>query len=301
MLSGMGRVQADGVRDDGKIAGPASIAVRKPQIQWTRIRHNRWALASAAFLLLVSLVAIFAPLIAPENYAGYDFRHGGAHPQLDLRYLLGSDVSGHSILSLLILGARTTVGMALLATVVAMSVGSLGAGATTASVPSWIKALAIFVAEAAATLPFLPLLLVLAAYVSGGNPWSIGLLFGLAGAPSVMVMLIRNAGRPRHMIRRQEWNILRLNPATRSGRAARAATLSLITFLVASATVDYLGFGLPASNPSWGNILSSVGAYLQGGYWWWVLFPGLAIGLTVLALNVLGLAIVNAAEAPTSS
>jgi ABC-type dipeptide/oligopeptide/nickel transport system permease subunit len=66
-------------------------------------------------------------------------------------------------------------------------------------------------------------------------------------------------------------------------------TLSVAAFIVTEAFVSYLGFGVNAAyNPTWGNILSNAQNDIAVGNWWWPLFPGLAIVLTVLGINFMG-------------
>lgn len=263
---------------------------------WPLVRLNRRATAALIFLLLVSLVALFAPILSPESFAGFEYHHGGAPPQLDWRYLLGADVYGHSIVAGIISGARTTWGVALLAALVALGLGSLiseGVGQG----PSWLGAGVEFIAQGSLMVSFLPLVVVLAAFEGGGDPWAIGLLLGAVGTPYVVVMLSPDNPsdrKPRRAV--GAFSLLQCRPSTSHGRWIRTATLLLGGFLVTSVTLDFLGFGLPASHPSWGNILSTDLDYLGGGYWWWTLFPGLAIILTLLAVLVLGQSLVESAE-----
>jgi len=284
--------------DSGQLFSPARWANQV----WPALRSSKLVLAAVGFLIFLTVVAIFAPLIAPESYGGYDFMNGGLHPQLDWRYLLGSDVAGHSVLSYVIYGARTTPGIALLATAVALAGG--GTIATLATyAPGWVRSGLLFAVDGATMLPFLPLLLVLAAFAAGGNPWGIAVIFGLVAIPVVVAGLfatapdktrpgaLRSSGRSGWM-----WNLVRLAPRTPEGKVVRLGTLLLSAFIVSSATIDFLGFGLPPSNPSWGNALSTVANYLDAGYWWWLFFPGLAIFNTVLAVNVVGATVVHALE-----
>ena len=69
-----------------------------------------------------------------------------------------------------------------------------------------------------------------------------------------------------------------------------ATTLNIAAFIVVEASIDYLGAGVVYPNASWGNILSEAQNYLITGNWWWATFPGLAIVLTVLAVNFVAMA-----------
>ena len=66
-------------------------------------------------------------------------------------------------------------------------------------------------------------------------------------------------------------------------------TLSIAGVIVGEAFVDYLGYGVdPSKTPTWGNILTAAQDFIIVGNWWWALFPGLAIVLTVLGINFMG-------------
>lgn len=272
---------------------------------WKALLADRAAMVSAAFLLIVVIVAVVAPLIAPETYAGYDFHHGSTRPELNFRYLFGADVNGHSILTAVILGARTTLGVGMLASVCAL-IPAIALAFATKFVPAWLRSSICFIAGVWTMLPFLPLVVVIAAYGAGGNPWWIGLTLGLVAIPWVFKAL-SGLGDVSHnqpdearssSETTRDWNLVRTKPRTVAGRLLRVATLVVSSLVAVSATVDFLGFGLPASNPSWGNALANIVDYFDAGYWWWLMFPGLALSLTLLAINILGRALYYAVESP---
>ena len=67
-----------------------------------------------------------------------------------------------------------------------------------------------------------------------------------------------------------------------------SATLGVAGVIIGEAFVSYLGFGVDLSQPTWGNILSNSLEFITQGNWWWPLFPGLAIVITVLGINFMG-------------
>lgn len=265
---------------------------------FSAVRTNRWGLAALAFLIVLSLIALLAPLLSPESFSGFNYHNGGVSPQLQWRYLLGADVYGHSVLADIILGSRTTWGVAVLATVVAVAGGALIITAIDRG-PSWIREAVGFLSEGGMMLPFLPLVLVLCALEGGGNPWFIGLLMGSIGIPYVVTMtgMRSSVGGSRYESAGWIPALLRYWPSNPTAQWLRTTTLMLAGFLITSTTLDFLGFGVPNTNPSWGNVLSTAMNYLAGGYWWWTLFPGLGICATLVAVTVLGQALVTAVEA----
>jgi ABC-type dipeptide/oligopeptide/nickel transport system permease subunit len=67
-----------------------------------------------------------------------------------------------------------------------------------------------------------------------------------------------------------------------------ATTLNVASFIVVEAAIDFLGAGLKYPDASWGNILASAQTGFSNGNWWWATFPGIALILTVLAVNFIG-------------
>ena len=67
-----------------------------------------------------------------------------------------------------------------------------------------------------------------------------------------------------------------------------AATLAVSAYILAEAALDYLGVGVVPPTPSWGNILAGSQDAFSSGNWWWVVFPGLMLVLTVLSVNFIG-------------
>lgn len=277
---------------------------------WSLLRTDRVAMIAGGFLMLLVIVAIFAPVISPQHYASFDFHQSGARPQLSWQYLFGADVQGHSILMYVILGARTTFGIALLSTIFSV-VGGGFMGMVAGYFKGWIDGVLSYVLDGAFTLPFLPLVLVLIAYTSGGGPWWIVLIFAVIGSLA-MAGAFRKAADVKRCAA-GESTVSRLYGAVsikgysaqlepRSTRAiVRLTVLLLSAFVVTEATVDFLGFGLPPSDPSWGTGLQTVAYYFEAGFWWWLLFPGIALFFTVFAINLLGCRVLLALEAAEAS
>jgi peptide/nickel transport system permease protein len=270
------------------------------------IIHNKVAFAASLFLVFIVLIAILAPLISPETYGGYDRTQGSLHPHIGWRYLLGTDVFGHSMVAYLILGARTTVGIGVLATAIALALGCLG-GIVAGVVGGWLDRVVMTIVDIVLTVPFLVLVFILVAYEGGNDPWSIAVLLGLVGAfcatqllrhacvqemrkPSVSAAKAAGASKTR-VLRRHVLPAL-LAPCV------YAATLLLCALISAEATMDFLGFGVLPETVSWGTVLSLAPAYITGGLWWWYILPGLALVATLLSIALVGNAVTAALEQP---
>ncbi|GEM_PF-5244039 len=251
-------------------------------------------MAAILFLVVISLVAIVAPVITPETYSGYDFTQGSLHPHIGWRYLLGTDVYGHSILMYLILGARGTLMITAGSALVALGVGGITA-MFAAALGSWCRYIFTGVVALAMTLPLFPLALVLVAYVAGGSPWWIMLILGLATAPGVCEHVSNLLDR-RLADRRDD--VALVSGAPVSGivlghvlpdllrRSVGYVALLLITLIGLETTIDFFGLGLRPPDVSWGTALAGASNYFGAGLWWWYLFPGILIFLTTLSLVV---------------
>ena len=276
---------------------------------WRAITRHKLVFAASLFLALVSIIALLAPIITPETYSGFDQTQGGLHPHIGWRYLLGTDVFGHSMVAYLILGARTTVGIGLLATAIALALGGV-VGVAAGVLRGWVDLVVMTVVQVVLTVPFLVLLLILVAYQGGSDPVSVAALFGIVGAFYV-AQLVRN-GCMRE-IRRQSVDAAKASGASGMrillrhvlpglpGSFICAGTLVLTAMMAAEATVDFLGLGVSASTMSWGTALSLSLAYITGGFWWWYVLPGLALVATLLAITIVGNALSTAFTAPPHS
>ncbi len=141
------------------------------ELALARYSQSKSAVLSGAVLLGVCLLAIFGPLISPETFGAFDFHNGGRGPGLDWRYLLGADVYGHSVLADVILGARTTFGIAVIASFVALVIGGL-VGGILGTGESITRTAAGWIIDLGLTLPLFPLMLIWVALGAHGNPWS---------------------------------------------------------------------------------------------------------------------------------
>jgi len=246
-----------------------------------------WTCVSIVFLGVVALLAVIGPIIAPEYHPANSLSlgqvaPGAVHPQLSWSGLLGSDVFGRPILQYVLLGSRATAGVAFLAMLIAIVGGQILTSLSGAET-GWRREVFDFLSDLALIIPFLPLALVLSGFVAGGDPWALAGIYGIVGIPLAYRLLLPPVAG----------TAPRLGPkaAGRAPRVARAASILYVVLLSLTATVDFLGFGLPVSDPSWGNALMGVMVYAGFGYWWWLLFPSLMIFLTILAIAILGSAL----------
>lgn len=255
-----------------------------------------WALSTGRFGLLIAAiitaVAVVARFWTPFNPQRVDI--GGRWAPPGWPHLLGTDGSGRDILSLLMAGAGTTlwvaVGAAVVATVIGVVLAALGA-----LTARWLRESVAVIVDILIAFPVLIIAMMISA-VWGGSLWvviiSVGMGFGVNVArvtrPELRRVLRSDfvlAGRASGLTLPQNlWRHLLPNVAP---VFIVQLSWAMAVAVLAEAGLSYLGFGAPVTEPSWGLLLKDLQAYITV-YPLTVVWPGLAITLTVLGLNLLG-------------
>ncbi|HEV7417720.1 MAG TPA: ABC transporter permease [Tianweitania sediminis] len=280
---------------------------------WTRGLASRpGAGVALALLLVIIAAAVFAPLLAPFN--PYDLT------QLDLfdshlppsfieggspRYLLGTDSQGADLYSLLLYGLRTSFLVGILAVCVSVSIG-LTLGLVSGYARGWPETLIMRMADIQFTFPAMLLALLIGGvgrtFLSAAGQEQMAMLIvvialGISHWPHfarlVRAAVIAEAGKnyvaAARLAGRGHGNILFrqvmpnvLNPVF------VLATLDIAFAIMTEATLSFLGFGMPASQPSLGTLIRIGYNYLFSGEWWIVLFPALLLIVLLVSLTVVG-------------
>lgn len=252
---------------------------------------RRWDLVSVALVLAIVLLALAGPALAPHdpitpvNQAARAAPPSAAHP-------FGLDTFSRDVLSRVLHGARLSIGIAALAVLVALSLGTL-VGTTAALAGGLADAVLMRVTDAALAFPRLLLLLLFAA---AGRPdeLAFAVLIGITGWMTT-ARLVRQ--ETRHLLSTEHvrgarvvgvpWPLL-LRRHLLPGLLPTLAAAGTVAFAVAvplEAALSFLGLGVQPPDASWGNIITGAESRVFV-HWWMVLFPTLAIVLTVLAANV---------------
>jgi peptide/nickel transport system permease protein len=215
-------------------------------------------------------------------------------------FLLGSDSFGRDVFSRLLYGARTSIGLALVATLGAVTIGAL-AGAWAGYRGGWIDESVMRVADFVLVLPVIYVVLVLRAVLPLVLPAStvfllVSWIFVVVGWPFVAkgVRAIVSAERDREYVQAARslgagpGRILihHLIPAC-AGYLVVQATLLLPAFILAEATLSYVGLGFPDPVASWGTMLAETANIGSVARFPWTLAPAAAIFLVVLGTNLL--------------
>lgn len=254
---------------------------------------------------LVALVAaaLLAPLIAPFDPNAQPDIVGLARRAPSLAHPFGTDGFSRDVLSRVLFGARVSLGVATLAVLLSVSVGT-AYGALAGYVGGWVDSVMMRLIDALMAIPrVLLMILALALWGRIALP-TLVLLLGLTGwFGTSRLVRARVRALARHDFtlaaralgarnRRVLWRHILPNALS---PVLVAATLGIGSVIVLEAGLSYLGLGVQPPHASWGNIIHD-GSDSPLRSWWIALFPGLAMLATVLAFNVLGDALHEALE-----
>jgi peptide/nickel transport system permease protein len=254
--------------------------------------------AAAIVLLGIVLAAVFAPLIAPHDPLAVDIRHRLTPPAwMDHgtpEHLLGTDPVGRDLLARMIYGGRVSlvVGVAsvLMSTTIGVLLG-LGAGYFGGRTDWTIMT----IINVMLTFPFVLLALAVIA-VLGASLFNMIIVLGVAGWPiyarvvRAETLAIRErdfvvAGRALGMSHLRL--IFRQIAPNLLSTIVVIATLQVAQVIVLESFLSFLGLGVQPPTPAWGNMLGEGRLYMLNS-WWIATFPGLAIFVTTLAINLMG-------------
>ena len=281
------------------MANSAAVSVKvrkKKEIQFSlvmkRLSKNKLAMAGFVIILILFLLAILSSWIMPYNYDEMNMAERFAGPSL--KHLCGTDEMGRDIFSRLLYGARASLSLGFLATIIStvigMAIGSVvgyfGGMADTVimrlvdilqAIPGILLAIAI---SACLGSGFMNTVIALSI---GGIPMTVRLLRGSIMGVRKMEYLEAaqtiNCSVPRLIIKHILPNSI--SPIIVS------VTMGIGNTILMAASLSYIGLGVQPPTPEWGAMLSAARTYMRD-YSHMVLFPGLAIALVVLSLNMLG-------------
>lgn len=274
----------------------ASVKYRTFMNVWTAFRNNKVGMLGAGIFLFFALVSIFGPMIwsyDPNTY-GTDVMMGPT-----AGHWLGTDDMGRDNLRELIAGARTSLTVGILATVISMFVGTF-VGMISGYFGKFTETILMRFTDIFLVLPWLPLALVLAA-ILGSSIWNIILVIGLTSWPATarIVRAQTLTVKERQFVERaksigaSDWYIMRKHILPNVFPLIFANTVLVSAVAILSETsLSFLGMG-DLSRPSWGMMLHfafASGAASLGDYWFFVP-PGACVVAVVLGFTFVGYAL----------
>ncbi|MBI4330086.1 MAG: ABC transporter permease [Chloroflexi bacterium] len=293
---------------------PLYLQRRLTSFYWARTKKNRLAIPGLAFIILLALVALIGPFFTqdptrvdfnakntpPVGFSIERSRYDAATGKLSSEIIygswehpLGTDDKGRDLLAMIVSGTRVSLQVGLLATGLAILIGTI-VGVSSAYFGGWLDNAIQRFTDVMMTFPFF-LLLVLIVYLFGSNLTFIVIMIGLTGWTGtnrlvrsealslrsrdfVLAARALGASDARIVFRHLIPNVL--------SSIIVIATLSIPGIILAESALSFIGLGDPTVS-SWGLILRTGQATLDTA-WWIAVEPGIMLVLTVLAFNFLG-------------
>ncbi len=294
-------------------AGAPAIAARSPmQLFWRRLRRDKVAMGALGFIIVLIIVAFIAPVIVsiagtpgPKEQSSEALDVFGTPTGPSAEHPFGVDRLGRDVFARTVYGARVSLEVAFIATGIAVLIG-VTIGLIAGFYRGWVDTLLSRMIDVVLAFPILLLGLGLAAACSGAD----GCVGGLVqpGLPVViMVIAIINWTYIARIVRGQVLSLREKEfveaakslGASNSRIIVREVLPNLVAPLIVyssllipanillEAALSFLGVGVAGGTPSWGGMISEA-TNLFPEAWWFMLFPGLALLMTVLAFNLVG-------------
>ncbi len=265
---------------------------------WYYFRENRGAVFGFWIFLAFFFVAVFAPLLAPydptEQYREHllqppFWQEGGSW-----EFILGTDALGRDMLTRLLHGARYSFFVGIVVVVVAAS-GGITVGLLAGFAPKWLDTIIMRIMDVILAFPSLLLALVLVA-ILGPSLLNAMIAIAIVLQPHYVRLTRASVLSERHkdyvtsarVAGAGMWRLMFITvlPNCLAPIIVQAA-LSFSTAILDAAALGFLGMGAQPPTPEWGTMLADAREFILRA-WWVVTFPGIAILVTVLAINLMG-------------
>lgn len=256
--------------------------------------RKKSACLGLSIIILMFIVAIFAPLIATHDPYEINLALQEKLQPPSIEHLLGTDDLGRDVFSRMVYGARISLTVGFVAVGISLLVG-VTLGAISGYYGGWLDIFIMRLVEVVMLFPRLFLIMMLLAFL-GPSIIMVMVIIGLTGWAGLARLV------------RAEFLSLKERDYVQAARALGAsdfriifrhilpnalspvyvsATLGVAGAILIESAISFLGLGVQIPRPSWGNILTSGMHYIESA-WWLMLFPGLAILITVLSYNLVG-------------
>jgi peptide/nickel transport system permease protein len=296
--------------DDAFVSGLAPVAATTPLVVDSPLKRiaraffeDRLAVFGLVLFLVMVLLALFAPLIAPQNpydLAQLDIMDGGQPPGTASfatggTYYLGTDEQGRDMLSAILYGLRISLVVATVSLACALAIG-VTAGMTAAYFGGKVDALIMRVVDLQLSFPAILIALILLAL------WGRGVDKVIIALVIVQWAYYARTVRSSAMVEaRKDYIDAARCLALSHGRIMFhhllpnclpplivVATVQIAQAIALEATLSFLGVGVPITEPSLGLLIANGYDFLLSGRYWVSLFPGIALVVTIVAINLVG-------------
>lgn len=259
---------------------------------WHRLAKNKMAVASALVLVIIILASFAGPYLSAQSYESQNLRLGAVPPHAD--HWLGTDTLGRDLLVRILYGGQISIAVGLCATAVALTIGVLY-GTISGFLGGKVDVFMMRIVDIIFALPFTVFVILLMVFF--GRKFV--LLFAAIGAVQWLTMARIVRGQVMSL-RRQEFIeaaealglsklriIFRHMIPNALGPIIVYATLTVPSVMLLEAFLSFLGLGVQPPMSSWG-VLIKEGADSMEEFPWLLIYPGLALALTLFSLNFLG-------------
>ncbi len=260
---------------------------------WRSLLRDKIVIIMMLFLIAITLAAIFAPVVARGNIVDPDYGVRLSPPFTE-GHIAGTDQLGRDVMSRIIYGARISLLVGSVSVIIAAVVG-VTMGLLAGFYGGWIDSVIMRLVDLHLAFPFILLAL------------TINAIIGL-GVRNIIISLAIAGWVEYARIARGEVLVVREREFTQAARVMGAsngriiwrhifpnittpllvtATLQVAQFIIAEASISFLGFGVQPPTPAWGSMISE-GFQNIFNAWWLITLPGIALALVVLAVNLVG-------------
>ncbi|MBC7610809.1 MAG: ABC transporter permease [Polaromonas sp.] len=257
-----------------------------------RLVRRRGAMLGLAIVIIFVLMAVFAPVISPQDPLQTSWSAVRKAPSA--QYLFGTDEIGRDVLSRVIWGARASLLAGLVSVCIAMALG-VPIGLLAGYLGGWVDGLISRFTDSMLAVPFLILAIALAAFL-GPSLTNAMIAIGVSATPifirltrgQVLSVKVEDFVEAARAVGNPHWRIaLRHILPNILPPLIVQATLAIAAAIIAEASLSFLGLGQQPPAPSWGSMLNTAKNYVDNAPWM-AIWPGISIFLLVLSFNLLG-------------
>jgi peptide/nickel transport system permease protein len=269
---------------------------------YASFKRSRLAYSALLLLGLIALSAVFAPLVSPQN--PYDLAQldildaklpPGSHGSDGALFALGTDEQGRDMLSAILYGLRVSLTVGIAATAIALAVG-VAIGLAAGYAGGWIDALVMRIVDLQLSFPAILIALVLLALLGQGLDKIVIALVAVQWAyyartvrGSALVEKRKEYVDAALCLAYSPWRIVyrHILPNCLPPLIV-VATVQVAHAIALEATLSFLGLGMPITSPSLGLLIANGYTHLLSGSYWMSFFPGIALLVTIVAINLVG-------------
>ncbi|HEX3195882.1 MAG TPA: ABC transporter permease [Streptosporangiaceae bacterium] len=289
--------------EEGEAPASKKIEGRSPwRLAYERLRHDRAAKIAFATILVIVLLAILAPVFAKilghgPNQQFIDIgenANGGPVPPSGT-FWLGTDNNGRDLFIRILYGARISLIVGVLATGISVALGVV-LGLAAGYIGGFVDTVIARLIDVMLSIPFL-ILAISIAYISGPSLFLVIIIVGVLSFTylarivrgQVISIKSREFIEAARALGARPWRIMFVDLLPNvMAQVIVYATLLIPAAIVFEASLSFLGVGVPPPTADWGAMISDASGFFQYGYWWFLLFPSVALLTTTLAFNIFG-------------